>query len=55
MMYVLIKDGEVRIPDTLELLGYTFIVDKVRYFMSVEQTRYGKNERAVLRGTTTKL
>jgi len=44
-MYVLIEDGEIRSPKTLELLGYIFMVDKVRYFISVEHTRCGKNEK----------
>ena len=36
-MYVLIEDNEVRNPDTLELLGYSFKADEVRYFMSINQ------------------
>ena len=55
MMYILIEDNEVRNPDNLELLGYSFKVDGVRYFMSLEQFQDGKDERITFGGTTTKL
>ena len=40
-MYVLIEDNEVRNSDNLELLGYSFKVDGLRSFMSINQIENG--------------
>ena len=38
-MKVLIENGEVRNPNNYHLIGYTFEVDKVRYWIPITQIK----------------